>query len=153
MTVKELKKIVMDWPEIGVDGEPTEVWQETGKMLTGPVVEVAHLNVKTLEVGKTSADMLMCPARGAWQGFDEMIWDLDTIRYVLDRRGVDKSKPDGKPMRLSERVVCALNYQWIGYSMAGQWPQDPAVNDAVETVRKIRQLLDDMMNKKPGDSK
>ena len=30
LTVKELKTIVADWPEVDHLGEPTEVWIETG---------------------------------------------------------------------------------------------------------------------------
>ena len=38
MTVKELKKILENWPETDDEGNPTEVWIETGEMLSSPVV-------------------------------------------------------------------------------------------------------------------
>jgi len=47
VTVKELKDAIKDWPETGRDGEPTEVWIETGWCLTSPVVAVSRLNRRT----------------------------------------------------------------------------------------------------------
>jgi len=32
MTVKELKEILKDWPDVNEMGEPTEIWLETGLM-------------------------------------------------------------------------------------------------------------------------
>ena len=37
LTVKELKNAIKDWPEINVNGEPTEVWIETGLGLSSQV--------------------------------------------------------------------------------------------------------------------
>ena len=43
MTIKELKEIIKDWPETTKDGEPTEVWIETGLMLGSPVTNYSRL--------------------------------------------------------------------------------------------------------------
>lgn len=60
MTVKELKEIIRDWPEIGVDGEPTEVWVTTGDMLSSPATMCVHLNSRMdVETGKISYDLLI----------------------------------------------------------------------------------------------
>lgn len=37
MTVRELKEILRDWPDMTPDSEPTEVWIETGLMLSSQV--------------------------------------------------------------------------------------------------------------------
>lgn len=44
LTVAEFKKLIADWPETDIDGEPTEVWISTGVNLSSPVVEVSQLN-------------------------------------------------------------------------------------------------------------
>ena len=44
LTVKELKEIIKDWPEIDHMGEPTQVFIETGKNLSSPVSEIWPLN-------------------------------------------------------------------------------------------------------------
>lgn len=44
LTVAELKALIADWPEIGQDGEPTEVWIETGRNRSSPVVSTVPLN-------------------------------------------------------------------------------------------------------------
>lgn len=44
LKVRELKKILADWPETDEDGELTEVWIETGKNMSSAVVEVLPLN-------------------------------------------------------------------------------------------------------------
>lgn len=54
LTVKELKEIIADWAETYENGEPTEVWIETGWCLSSAVVEVAPLNVR-----EKSADLIL----------------------------------------------------------------------------------------------
>ena len=44
LTVKEFKEIVKDWVESDEDGEPTEVWIETGLGLSSVVIEISPLN-------------------------------------------------------------------------------------------------------------
>jgi len=44
LTVKELKILIKDWPEIGKNGESTEVWIETGTNLSSPVTYISMLN-------------------------------------------------------------------------------------------------------------
>lgn len=44
MTIRELKTIVKDLPEIGADGEPLEVWIETGRGLSSIVTSISALN-------------------------------------------------------------------------------------------------------------
>jgi len=43
MTIKELKEILKDWPDIHEDGEPTEVWIETGLELSSQVINYSRL--------------------------------------------------------------------------------------------------------------
>jgi hypothetical protein len=57
MTVRELKAIIADWPEIDVYEEPSEVWISTGIDLTSPVIEISQLN---------SADFLLLCSDDAW---------------------------------------------------------------------------------------
>lgn len=54
LTVKELKEIVADWAETDEDGEPTEVWIETGWCLSSVVIEVCPLNKR-----EKSADLIL----------------------------------------------------------------------------------------------
>jgi len=44
MTIRELKTIVKDLPEIGTDGELLEVWIETGRELSSIVTSMHALN-------------------------------------------------------------------------------------------------------------
>jgi len=44
ITVAQLKKLLADWPEVDGDGEPTQVWIETGEMLSSPAVMACPLN-------------------------------------------------------------------------------------------------------------
>ena len=46
LTVRQLRDIVKDWPEVYEDGEPCEVWIETGRGLTSPVLRVERLNLR-----------------------------------------------------------------------------------------------------------
>jgi len=43
MTVKQLKEILKDWPETKENGEPTEVWLETGLMLSSQASNFSRL--------------------------------------------------------------------------------------------------------------
>ncbi len=63
MTVKELKELIKDWPEVNpVTGEPCEVWLDDGKGLTNPVMTVWPLNRRgPHEDGRESADLLLGP--------------------------------------------------------------------------------------------
>lgn len=61
MTVKEFKTIVKDWPEIGCDGEPSEVWLVTGEYLSSPLAAVELLNAGYDKDGKQVSDMLLTP--------------------------------------------------------------------------------------------
>lgn len=40
LTVRELKRIIADWPEVDHMGEDTEVWMHTGLGLSSPVTDV-----------------------------------------------------------------------------------------------------------------
>jgi hypothetical protein len=44
MTIRELKTIVKDLPEIGTDGELLEVWIETGRELSNIVTGIFPLD-------------------------------------------------------------------------------------------------------------
>jgi hypothetical protein len=58
LTVKELKTIIKDWPEVNRDGQPTGVWIETGEMLSSQVVIIVPLNKRIIEDGSYCADIL-----------------------------------------------------------------------------------------------
>ncbi len=66
LTVAELKLIINDWPETDNNGNPCEVWIETGKDLSSPVVEVSPLNYRTTEEGDMVFADLMLLA-GNWR--------------------------------------------------------------------------------------
>jgi len=51
MTVKQLKKILKDWPEIKENGEPAEVWLEVGWMLNSKAVNHGRLGDGDLLLG------------------------------------------------------------------------------------------------------
>lgn len=44
LTVKQLKEAIKNWPETNEDGNPTEVWIETGWCMSSVVVEITPLN-------------------------------------------------------------------------------------------------------------
>lgn len=59
MTVKELKEIIKDWPEVNSEGEPTEVWVGNANGTSNPVYSAASLNKHTLEDGTPTADFIL----------------------------------------------------------------------------------------------
>jgi len=61
ITVKKLKEILKDWPEVDESGNPTEVWLETGRMLSSICMSVDILNRR----GKAS-DICLNPSEKAW---------------------------------------------------------------------------------------
>ena len=59
MTVKELKKAIINWPETNeYTGEDCEVWLTTGVNLSSPVVGITPLNKRKDDNGNISADIL-----------------------------------------------------------------------------------------------
>lgn len=62
LTVAELKRHIADWPETDANGDPTEVWIETGDSISGPCVAVELLNLRTKEDGSSTSDLLFRPA-------------------------------------------------------------------------------------------
>lgn len=62
LTVTELKRILADWPETDVSGEPTEVWLETSQYTSAPCVEVVILN-RRVDDGVVTADILLGDGR------------------------------------------------------------------------------------------
>lgn len=58
MTVKELKALIKDWPELDRDDEPTQVWIETGRGLTSPVCVAMTLNLRQLDDGTETSDIV-----------------------------------------------------------------------------------------------
>ncbi len=46
LTVRELKELIKDWPEKNKYNEDCEVWVETGKGLSSPVVLISPLNMR-----------------------------------------------------------------------------------------------------------
>jgi len=59
LTVRELKKLIKDWPEHNLHGEDCKVWIETGRNLSSPVIEVSPLNRRKDNKGNTSADVIL----------------------------------------------------------------------------------------------
>lgn len=44
MSIRELKEIIKDWPEVSDDGDPSEVWITTGINLSSQCVRFELLN-------------------------------------------------------------------------------------------------------------
>jgi hypothetical protein len=44
MTVADLKELIKNWPDFDQNGEPNEVFLETGDCLSGPAISAWHLN-------------------------------------------------------------------------------------------------------------
>lgn len=59
MTVKELKELVKDWPEIGEDGEPLGVWLGNSDGTSSPAFSASSLNTHALEDGTLVADFIL----------------------------------------------------------------------------------------------
>lgn len=61
MSVKELKELVKDWPEVNRDGDPTEVWIDDGRGLTNIVMDFSPLNLRILDEDESvlTADILI----------------------------------------------------------------------------------------------
>lgn len=55
MTIRELKAILKHWPEEHENGEPTEVWLQTGDLESSPCTDHHQLNRRY-----GSADLLLC---------------------------------------------------------------------------------------------
>lgn len=51
LTVKELKEIIKDWPEVRADGTPTEVWLSNAAGVSNIAIEVSDLNLDDEQVG------------------------------------------------------------------------------------------------------
>lgn len=61
ITVAQLKEYIASWPEVDLNGDPTEVWLETGKNLSSVARFVVPLNVRTTKEGFT-ADIILEPS-------------------------------------------------------------------------------------------
>lgn len=65
MTVADLKAMIRDWPETRPDGEPCEVWIETGPNSSHMVCSAMPLNYRTSDDGRTTwADIILAPSEG-----------------------------------------------------------------------------------------
>jgi len=65
MTVADLKALIRGWPETRPDGEPCEVWIETGRNSSRMVCAAMPLNYRISEDGKTTwADIILAPHDG-----------------------------------------------------------------------------------------
>lgn len=58
LTVKELKDLIKDWPETDHAGQPSEVFLQTGHMLSGPCRVAEPLNLRGYP-GNETADLLL----------------------------------------------------------------------------------------------
>jgi hypothetical protein len=52
ITVKELKEFIKDWPEVDDNGDPYEVWFQTGRGLSSVCTEVCKLNGGDIHIGR-----------------------------------------------------------------------------------------------------
>lgn len=59
LSVKELKELVKDWPELDRVGEPNTVWVEHDNGLSSPIKMFAPLNLRTLDDGTKTADIIL----------------------------------------------------------------------------------------------
>jgi hypothetical protein len=62
ITVEELLSIISDWPKLDSNGDPNEVWIETGWCLSSVVVEVSPLNKRINDDGSETAYILLSSA-------------------------------------------------------------------------------------------
>ena len=60
MTVADLKEMIKDWPELDRDGEPSEVWMETGWCRSSPVTTAGSLNFREDEDGEHADFIIGC---------------------------------------------------------------------------------------------
>jgi hypothetical protein len=67
MTIAELKAIIANWPETNQDGEPTEVWVETGNGLSSLCETLNRLNERKDRNGAIVYDLLLCPSANVWE--------------------------------------------------------------------------------------
>jgi hypothetical protein len=62
LTVKQLKEMIKDWPEVDLFGDPCEVWLGSGNGLTNICTRVSSLNHRSDHDGVhvvESADLLL----------------------------------------------------------------------------------------------
>jgi hypothetical protein len=51
MTVRELKELILDWPETDENGDPCEVWLCDGKGISNQAKKASSLNARESEDG------------------------------------------------------------------------------------------------------
>lgn len=83
LTVKELKALISDWPELDAMGELSEVWIATGQNLSSPVIEVSQLN---------STDLIFDCSGKAWLVGDSITAIIE--RYKTDREAMGCTQAD-----------------------------------------------------------
>jgi hypothetical protein len=59
VTVRELKAWLADVPDERPNGEPTQVWLETGWCVSNPCRVLSPLNERTEEDGRKSCDVIL----------------------------------------------------------------------------------------------
>lgn len=59
LTVRDLKRIIKDWPEEDENGELTEVWVGKHEGWSQMVIEVSSLNKRVSDGGKKWADIIL----------------------------------------------------------------------------------------------
>ena len=69
LTVRDLKRIIKDWPEEDENGELTEVWVGNLDGFSNVVIELSSLNKRTGDNGEEWSDLLLesdQPTQGDW---------------------------------------------------------------------------------------
>ena len=59
LTVRDLKRIIKDWPEEDENGELTEVWVGNLDGFSNVVIELSSLNKRTGDNGEEWSDLLL----------------------------------------------------------------------------------------------
>jgi len=59
LTVAQLKRHVANWPETDAQGEPTEVWLQSGDELSRQCLAIEVLNLRTRPDGTEASDLLL----------------------------------------------------------------------------------------------
>ena len=57
--MKQLKETILNWPELDRDDEPSQVWIGSGKNTSRPAFEICILNLRELDEGGRTADLLI----------------------------------------------------------------------------------------------
>jgi len=96
LTVTEFKPIVANWPEVDGNGEPSEVWIETGRMASSMVTAVVPLNCRgdRADLMLESLAFVESGCEHTWGHsdlYDRLIYDLNTENSCIEDGQLDDS--------------------------------------------------------------